>query len=999
MALQMDGSAQLSILNSLLSSTNKAKFLVPSSMVAFTGYEDKVKEEQWFRTEQTTQQTWVQFREEDEPWPLQIKHEEGYVREQGVEGEYQTQLKKDGFPLVEKDKYKCYYREYFFSPDKKEDLMRHYVYMSRLEDEEVNNIGSVIICCEAKPSPPVPLTKHSIKALVWSKKGQERVTIGLRALSESGSVIKAIKEEAPYLQPIRFNRIKDSLVVKEKLLTYEKQNVQVNYKFGVLFSREHQTTEDQMYNNEHGSPAFEEFLDFLGDRIKLEGFQGYRGGLDVKANTTGTHSVHTQHKGSEIMFHVSTLLQYYPSDAQQVERKRHLGNDVVMIIFREGENEPFSPKWVRSQFNHVFIVVTPVAHPKGKPGTWYKLAISCKEGVVPFQPRLPFPPYLRKGKKAREWFLSKLVNAERAAFHAPDFVLKFRNARKIQLRNIIEECQSEKEGLLARSMTGSKIKNIAKGAKAVIHKGDEGRSGEEDGGTITFMAKWKLSEDAKPDNVIVDVTPREIVFKDPRNDFRVVEKYNYFQIKRWAIGQGVVGLDFGPYRDKGLLKLSTDRSEEIGLLLTEYINVIKTQIDKKKETGGGGGNGSMGPRGGMPQVSGLRDEAEAGSADVLPPPVMMRATMRPSAASPGSPSLGSSPSSPYRSPAMPMAAPASPRGHSVYSASAQTALPPRFTQVALHPKAGNVLPPRPPPRAGGGAGDATIAGGSSSPLPATSPFSSSSFPSSSPLSSTPSPSTSPSYSTMSSPPLGTSPSGAPPVAARRPTPPRPPFPVASFGEPAAPASELNISVSAPPFSPYAPAPAVATGGGPRTATSLSHSAPAKVLPPVPRKVLPLPPAAAQSPPTVAVDAPRRPSTEESTSNNDGGGGSADNLDGGDGEDAPLRPPRPARPIQKPRVPDFLNQPVAPPRTSYRKSRKGGSVIGSPYSGATIRVSRRGQRPGVGDSGEFGSSDEDGGINSPSDLPFLDAELPPIPTVPPRNRPSPPVPPREKKAAV
>jgi hypothetical protein len=31
--------------------------------------------------------------------------------------------------------------------------------------------------------------------------------------------------------------------------------------------------------------------------------------------------------------------------------------------------------------------------------------------------------------------------------------------------------------LLARSMTGSKIKNIAKGAKAAIHKGDEGRSG------------------------------------------------------------------------------------------------------------------------------------------------------------------------------------------------------------------------------------------------------------------------------------------------------------------------------------------------------------------------------------------------------------------------------------------------------------------------------------------------------------------------------------------
>jgi len=37
----------------------------------------------------------------------------------------------------------------------------------------------------------------------------------------------------------------------------------------------------------------------------------------------------------------------------KVERKRHLGNDVVLIIFREaGENNvPFNPKVIRSQFN------------------------------------------------------------------------------------------------------------------------------------------------------------------------------------------------------------------------------------------------------------------------------------------------------------------------------------------------------------------------------------------------------------------------------------------------------------------------------------------------------------------------------------------------------------------------------------------------------------------------------------------------------------------------
>lgn len=31
------------------------------------------------------------------------------------------------------------------------------------------------------------------------------------------------------------------------------------------------------------SPDFDEFLNFLGDRVKLEGFTKYAGGLDVKS--------------------------------------------------------------------------------------------------------------------------------------------------------------------------------------------------------------------------------------------------------------------------------------------------------------------------------------------------------------------------------------------------------------------------------------------------------------------------------------------------------------------------------------------------------------------------------------------------------------------------------------------------------------------------------------------------------------------------------------------
>ena len=41
----------------------------------------------------------------------------------------------------------------------------------------------------------------------------------------------------------------------------------------------------------------------------------------------------------------------------QLLRKRHIGNDIVTVIFQEPGSEPFSPKNIRSHFQHVFIVV------------------------------------------------------------------------------------------------------------------------------------------------------------------------------------------------------------------------------------------------------------------------------------------------------------------------------------------------------------------------------------------------------------------------------------------------------------------------------------------------------------------------------------------------------------------------------------------------------------------------------------------------------------------
>ena len=80
----------------------------------------------------------------------------------------------------------------------------------------------------------------------------------------------------------------------------------------------------------------------------------YRRLLACTDGTTGDHSVYAAYKGCEIMYHVSTLLPFYPDDVQQVERKRHLGNDVCLIVFRDKGCAPFDPLVIKSQFNRSY---------------------------------------------------------------------------------------------------------------------------------------------------------------------------------------------------------------------------------------------------------------------------------------------------------------------------------------------------------------------------------------------------------------------------------------------------------------------------------------------------------------------------------------------------------------------------------------------------------------------------------------------------------------------
>jgi len=177
----------------------------------------------------------------------------------------------------------------------------------------------------------------------------------------------------------------------------------------------------------------------------LKEFPNYRGGLDVKYGQTGDHSYYTEFKERELMFHVSTLLPYAPKDLQQLGRKRHIGNDVVTIIFQE-ENTPFCPSSIRSHFLHVFIIIQ-VEEPNTE-NTRYKVSITSKEGVPKFAPSLPSPCVFKKGPEFREFLLTKIINAEMAAVKSEKFSQLAERTRSMLLQSLVGEFINKTKKLL-----------------------------------------------------------------------------------------------------------------------------------------------------------------------------------------------------------------------------------------------------------------------------------------------------------------------------------------------------------------------------------------------------------------------------------------------------------------------------------------------------------------------------------------------------------------------
>ncbi|NXX71163.1 RPGP1 protein, partial [Spizella passerina] len=202
------------------------------------------------------------------------------------------------------------------------------------------------------------------------------------------------------------------------------------------------TTEEEVFSNTVESQGFLEFLDFLGDKIQLQDFRGFRGGLDVTRGQTGTESVYTNFRGKEIMFHAFTTNQLgfqFSSCSLFCRAQKFTGlfNDkeragktcYLLCVFLP----LFSSLPVCSTFFYLLLLVS----------------VTARDDVPFFGPPLPNPAIFKKSAEFREFLLVKLINAEYSCYRAEKFAKLEERTRSALLESLFEELQ-----LRSRSMMG-----------------------------------------------------------------------------------------------------------------------------------------------------------------------------------------------------------------------------------------------------------------------------------------------------------------------------------------------------------------------------------------------------------------------------------------------------------------------------------------------------------------------------------------------------------------
>ena len=140
--------------------------------------------------------------------------------------------------------------------------------------------------------------------------------------------------------------------IDRRLLELERLSAATTFKVGVLYAGPHQRDEQALYENTHVPTTFYDFLRLFAAEVPLQNWPRYRGELDTKDNLHGPVSYYATLNGREVMFHVGPLLKPQSPNIF-LDRKRLIGNDLVVVVFKEPANadDLVDPLLFESQMN------------------------------------------------------------------------------------------------------------------------------------------------------------------------------------------------------------------------------------------------------------------------------------------------------------------------------------------------------------------------------------------------------------------------------------------------------------------------------------------------------------------------------------------------------------------------------------------------------------------------------------------------------------------------
>ncbi|KAI8609468.1 hypothetical protein BC830DRAFT_1247615 [Chytriomyces sp. MP71] len=136
------------------------------------------------------------------------------------------------------------------------------------------------------------------------------------------------------------------------------------HKIGVLYVAPGQNDEVAILRNAHGSASYTRFVCALGQMVRLQGLRrAHTGGLDTsEAGVDGSTCVvwEDASSGSQIVFHITTLMPTVDTDPRCNLKKRHVGNDFVSVLYDESGGTDIGFDTIPGQFNYINIMVTPL---------------------------------------------------------------------------------------------------------------------------------------------------------------------------------------------------------------------------------------------------------------------------------------------------------------------------------------------------------------------------------------------------------------------------------------------------------------------------------------------------------------------------------------------------------------------------------------------------------------------------------------------------------------